>query len=407
MRVLIVGLSRYSAPSGICRYADMLSLAVSSVGEVEVSMVIGSWQESYFRNVFNTHSRAKLLVAEVRNNSISRNLWFSTALPELVLRERPDIIHFAYPVPLFRRIDCPTVVTVHDLYPFEVPENFTFAFANRIFLRACVRDCDAVICISQNTLSKLVHFIPTSADNTVLMQVYNPIVEPRLAAEQHPLRNLLTNGFILSVGQHRRNKNLDLLQRTFSKLRDCGQVPRDWQLVIVGSEDAQTVELHQLTRRLGLTDQIIYLSSISESELAWLYKNCAVAVFPSSHEGLCMPLVEALLAGARVVCSDILTMREIGRGVPIYFSLTHEPIETLASAICNALTRAPGRIQFGDIFDPNHVGQQMSEIYRSICKSYKGKENKQQCFVDEQDRSKPVLARTNKREKWRAANGNP
>ncbi len=368
MRVLVVGLSRYSAPSGICRYADMLCLALSGTGGCEVSLAVGSWQSDYFRNVFNSHSHSKLIATTARNDSVSRNAWYSTRLPELIRSEHADVVHFAYPVPFLKRFDCPAAVTVHDLYAFEVPKNFRFPLANRTFLKACLRSCDAVICISKTTLNCLTHFVPDMANKRVLAQIYNPISRPRLAAGQLPIRNLQAGKFVLTVGQHRPNKNLDLLQRAFASLRNSHQISPDWKLVIVGSRESQTLELHQLTRQLGLAEQVTYLSSIGESELAWLYENCALAVFPSSHEGLCMPLVEALSSGARVVCSDIPTLREIGLEACTYFNLQPDPVQSCADGILEAISRpppVPGE-ESSDRFSATHAARRLTGIYESI-----------------------------------------
>jgi glycosyltransferase involved in cell wall biosynthesis len=366
MRVLVIGLSRYTNPSGICRYADMLCLALSSTDGCEVSLAVGSWQQAYFRNVFKTHCHSKLIDTTARNDSVSRNAWYFTKLPELIRSERADVVHFAYPVPFLKRFDCPAVVTVHDLYAFEVPENFRFPLANRTFLKACVRSCDAVICISQTTLKRLLNFIPKAANGRILAQIYNPVACPQLALSQPPIRNLQAGKFILTVGQHRPNKNLDLVQRTFASLRASRQISSDWKLAIVGSEESQTFELHQLTQRLGLADQVTYLASIGESELAWLYRECALAIFPSSHEGLCMPLIEALSSGTRVVCSDIPTFREIGMEGCTYFDLRPDPVQSCANAILETISRPAPRAESSYRFSSSHAAQQLTEIYKSI-----------------------------------------
>ena len=366
MRVLVVGISRFSAPSGLCRYTDMLCRGVSTIDSAEVSLAVGSWQKGYFRDIFNTHSHTKLVDTDVRNDSLSRNAWYTARLPELVRQERADIVHFAYPVPFLKRFDCPTAVTVHDLYPFEVPENFKFPLANRTFLKICLRGCNAVVCISRTTLRRLQEFVPDAGNKRLLAQIYNPIASPFLAAQQPAVRSLQAGKFILTVGQHRPNKNIDLLQRTFSRLRNSLRVPPDWKLVIVGSEGPQTVALRKLTRDLALTEEVIYLSAIPECELAWLYGNCALAAFPSSHEGLCMPLAEALSAGSKVVCSDIPTLREIGGESCSYFQLRHEPIQSFVAAIVEAVARPSEKGWIGDAFTLRHFARQINLTYQAI-----------------------------------------
>ena len=65
--------------------------------------------------------------AEMDNSSLSRNLWHYRGLPALAARLQPDVLHLSYPVPLHAAsLRCSTVLTLHDLYPFEIPRNFRF-----------------------------------------------------------------------------------------------------------------------------------------------------------------------------------------------------------------------------------------------------------------------------------------
>lgn len=366
MRVLVVGVSRYSAPTGICRYADMLCRALSGIEGIQSTLIIGSWQEKYFREVFNSHSHSQPVSVDLRSDPFSRNVWYTAKLPAIARDLKADIVHFAYPVPFGRKFHCPTVVTVHDLYAYEVPRNFKFAAANRAFLKVSLRRCDAIICISRTTLESLTRFLPDIAKNRIVAQVYNPIYRPEAVPTQEPLEAQQPGKFLLTVGQHRPNKNLDLLQRAFATLRVNARIPSDWKLVIVGAVGAQTAELHSLARELSLADHIVYLSSITESQLSWLYRSCAVAAFPSSYEGLCMPVVEALSCGARVVCSDISTLREVGQNSCTYFSLRPRPVESLASAISDAMFRPASVIPALDLFNPSAAATQIYRVYQSL-----------------------------------------
>ena len=56
-----------------------------------------------------------------------RNLWYYNQLPAIVRRLKETVVHFAYPAPVNRHaLGCPAVVTLHDLYPYDIPSNFGF-----------------------------------------------------------------------------------------------------------------------------------------------------------------------------------------------------------------------------------------------------------------------------------------
>ena len=87
----------------------------------------------------------------------------------------------------------------------------------------------------------------------------------------------------------------------------------------------------------GLADSIYLLEGLREAELQWCYSNCAALVAPSIIEGFGLPVAEGLLAGSRVVCSDISAHREIGEGLCRYVSLKENAEEALSYAISSAL----------------------------------------------------------------------
>lgn len=367
MRILVVGLSRFSVPTGLCRYTDALCRALASVKGVEVAVAVGSWQEHYFRDLFKTHLHSHLIPIRTGPDFLSRNAWYTVHLPGLRRALDADLVHFAYPVPFLRNLGCPTVVTVHDLYQFEVPGNFKLAAANRSFFRSAVRRCNAVICVSQTTMDRLKAFCPeVAAKKGILTQIYTPVATPEIGAGQKPLEDLKSGEFILTVGQHRQNKNLDLLQRAFAKLRAVGSIPSDWKLVIVGSEGRKTQELRTLTHDLGLSSAVRYFSSISDSDLAWLYYNAALAAFPSSHEGFCLPLVEALSSGLRVVCSNIPTLQEVGGADCTYFDLEPSPVDSLASAISGAMSRPAAAPDANRPYSFPVAATQLLQVYHSL-----------------------------------------
>lgn len=367
MHVLIASVSRYSVPSGICRYADNLAASVSAFSEAQTTIAIGPWQQRYFREVFRATSHSKLVGVDIRNTPVSRNLWPISKLPEIARRLRADVVHLSYPVPFVRKLfPCPVVVTVHDLYPFDTSSNFSFAFANQQLFKLCVNQADAVVCISMETLRRLHQLFPQLARKQTATQIYNPIAIPQLAVAQQAVGGLEGKNFVLSVGQHRKNKNLDILQRAFAKLLLADELPPHCQLVVVGSEGPETNALHALTRELGLTKKVQYLSGIFESELAWLYRNCLIMATPSSNEGLCMPVIEALSSGCRVVCSDIPVLREVGSDACTYFPLQPDPVHSLASAIVGGLS-SPLRSDIPNHrFGFDHVAQEFYGLYREV-----------------------------------------
>lgn len=344
MHVLITVLHRPVAPTGVCRYAaNLVKCLVSHEFVRRVTLVIGSWQKDYFKSPFLVScDKIELVFVDIKNTSFSRNTWFLFGLPNLVNALSPDIVHLSFPLPFLRsRFACPVVATIHDLYPYQFPENFGWkqVFFNRLFLQQCIRNSDALTCVSQVTANDLNHYFPeVSTQGKKVTVIYNFVdfsqIQPKIP---RALQNDPNCSFILCVGQHRKNKNIDLLIQSYATLIQKELLDKNTRLIIVGSSGPETTHLKELIEQLSLKDCVLMLSAINDEELCWLYRSSQVFAIASSLEGFCIPLVEALYFSCRTVCSDIPIFREVGSSHCTYFDLEGDAVRNLAYAITQSL----------------------------------------------------------------------
>lgn len=345
MHVLIPALHRPTKPTGVCRHAVNLARCLADTTAVtQVTVIIGAWQDSYFNGSFDlSSSKIKLVSIAIDNSSISRNFWFLFGLPETVNKYGPDLVHLSFPFPFIRSsFNCPVVSSLHDLYPYECPENFGFpqVLFNRLFLRQCIYGSDGIACVSEVTEKLLELYFPKNLLSTKEVDVvYNYVdFSPAQAKISGKLKLLKPSEYLLSVAQHRKNKNLDMLIKAYAVLMETGVVQSTSNLVIVGSSGPETGNLLDLIEELSLSGNVILTSSIEDSELLWLYTNCQLFVIPSSTEGFCIPLVEAISLGVPVVCSNIPIFKEVGSVSGCrYFDLGSNAIENLVTSITHGL----------------------------------------------------------------------
>jgi glycosyltransferase involved in cell wall biosynthesis len=93
-------------------------------------------------------------------------------------------------------------------------------------------------------------------------------------------------------------------------------------------------------------------------------QNCLVMAAPSSNEGFCLLVVEALLSGAQVVCSNIPVLREVGSDACTYFHPGADFVQNLSIAIISSI-QAPIRNTFvDDPFVPDNIARELHAIYR-------------------------------------------
>ncbi len=383
MHVLIPVLHRPIKPTGVCRHAVNIAQCLAETNEVSrVTLLIGEWQNEYFEQSFNLDSpKIQTVSIVVKRGAAARNIWYLNGLPKVANKLKPDIIHMSFPFPFLRsRFEAPIVCSsIHDLYPFEYPENFGYpqVWFNQWFLKQSINSSDGLACVSKVTLDKLHHFFSRKdkdLEKEVQTQavVYNYVDFSTVELQRPATIDTETyKPFILSVAQHRKNKNLDLLIRAHKALIKSGSVSADAQLILVGSNGPETEGLHQLVEALDLRSQVIFLSALSDGELCWLYQNCELFVIPSSTEGFCLPLVEALAWSSKVVCSDIPIFQEVGSSSCTYFDVATESATILSETMKVAISaKQPTDICPDLRFSKGHVARQLLTFYTSINKSH-------------------------------------
>lgn len=344
MHIIIVALHRPVEPTGVCRHAANLARCLAQIDEVtQITLLTGAWQQHYFKEIFlSIPKKIQVLGIDIKNTSLSRNLWFLFSLPKLVKEMQPDLVHLSFPLPFIRSLfPCPVVSTIHDLYPYKIPDNFGYkqVIFNRAFLWQCIYNSDALACVSQTTLDDLEHYFPKVCDRKPTKVVYNLVDFDRIEPSQpQALEREVDRPFVLCVGQHRKNKNFNLSIAAFAELMRAGKLDPQTRMIIVGSVGPETDNLKNSIAEFGLSDSVRMFSGINDNELCWLYHHCNVMVIPSSVEGFCLPLVEALYFSAKVVCSDIPIFREIGSANCIYFDLANDPVGNIARSMEQALT---------------------------------------------------------------------
>jgi len=375
VKILIAAASFASNMSGLQRHA--LNVVRCLLPEPEISalhLVIAPWQRNFIQTAdFLQDARIVTHVAEMDRSSLSRNLWYYRKLPELAAQLQADLVHLSYPMPVnASAFNCPTIVTLHDLYPYEIPMNFGFPkfIVNRMVLQQCLRNIDAIACVSEITLLRLRRYVPVAVWQKAL-RIYNCIEAEPIHNLQPPLRSLQTQPFLLCVAQHRRNKNIPLLIRTFHRMLRAGQVAPAMKLMIVGIAGPETRNIHRLVSALGLGDKVCFLEGVSDSELQWCYAHCQAVVSPSIVEGFGLPIAEALLAGCRIVCSDIPAFREVGDGQCRFVTLEGTAEEMLAAAIGVALNEPKGSSRSLPQFSAPVLAKQYTSLYRRLIASAK------------------------------------
>jgi glycosyltransferase involved in cell wall biosynthesis len=140
------------------------------------------------------------------------------------------------------------------------------------------------------------------------------------STEEHQPEWVDTNeSFTICVGTIEIRKNHLSLYYAYKEILSRGETPP--KLYIVGREGWYISDLKMLLEQDPYINKLIQIkSNVTDSELAWLYKNCLFSVYPSVYEGWGLPVSESLARGTPVLSSNLSSMPEAGGEFAEYFS---------------------------------------------------------------------------------------
>lgn len=254
--------------------------------------------------------------------------WYSAKEQTVLLQKlnsiKPDLVHFtSFNMPLGYRGKF--VITIHDLTLLRF-RNIRQSFAHKYFYK--LKDLGMRVILKNAIARAKTILTPTDFVKEDIASVYkvrrNKIVvtpEAAEAAYQKPRVDLARFGidkpFLLYVGNAYPHKNLERLIIAFGKL--ITEYMLDYQLVIAGRKDSFHESLRQEVAQAHLENRVIFTDYVSDAELAGLYKNAALYVFPSLSEGFGLPPLEAMAYGLPVVSSAATCLPEVLGDAAVYF----------------------------------------------------------------------------------------
>lgn len=369
MRVVVFALTAPEHLNGVSRHAANLVRGLASLASSpEIHFVAGAWQrEMFFESVEGLGSRIHCHWVARRNSNYNRLSWYFRDVPHIATQLEADLVHYVCPAPLRAdAIRCPIVVSLHDLYPFEIPENFGYVkgIFNRLIMRQCLLHADAIACVSDFTRHTLKACLGQKLECKAVTICNAVESSPRLT---HRVPQVLQGGqpFVLCVAQHRRNKNLLLALAIFERALQDATISSDTRLVIVGIPGPMTHQIQERIRKMGIERQVQLLSGLTDEELKWCYQHGQLLLAPSETEGFGLPVAEASLVGCPVVCSDIPAFREIGGDLCHFVSLGNSDVSAWTAAMKDAIVqpRIPVSLERLAL---STIAQQYAALYSSL-----------------------------------------
>jgi glycosyltransferase involved in cell wall biosynthesis len=221
------------------------------------------------------------------------------------------------------------VALFYDLIPYLYFNRYKTLMPYEAYLKrlGLFFEAEVVLTISKSARDDLVSFIGMPKNRVKIID------GAAFSAESHPSMpenmSLPEKYILMPTGNDARKNNLRAVLGFEEFKSSQGE---NYKLVITSSfSRREKIRLQTFSQNLIFTDNIV------ESELEWLFHHCEAMLFIPESEGLGMPILEAVQAGRRVVCSDIPVFREISDDA--FYFCDHEDQHAVARALRDAVSK--------------------------------------------------------------------
>ncbi len=253
-------------------------------------------------------------------------------LPLEIAATRIELLHSPDFIPPLKA-GVKSVITIHDLVFMMYPHFLTKASARYYGqIDQAVRRADGIIAVSQATKRDVMSLLGVPEQKvTVIHEAASAAFRPmnKEKAKQQIQGNLgVTGDFLLFVSTIEPRKNLPTLLRAFRQLLDS--YDSSVKLVVAGSRGWLFDEVFDLTERLDLTENVLFVGRVSNQELVALYNAAEALVLPSLYEGFGLTPLEAMACGTPVVVSNVSSLPEVVGDAGLTFDPTDAEELTVA-----------------------------------------------------------------------------
>jgi glycosyltransferase involved in cell wall biosynthesis len=203
----------------------------------------------------------------------------------------------------------PLVSTIHDLAILKFPET-----AHKKILKLhqqswkVLKEREAqIIAVSRATKKDIVELLEIPAQRVHVIYEALPVEVAEvseslteLEEERIKVKFKLDKPYLFFVGTREPRKNLDRLIKAWEPLA------KEVQLIIAGETGWD-----ETTKKRASNPDLRFLGRVSDNELAVLYSEAEVFVYPSLYEGFGLPILEAFYHGVPVVTAETSGMVEV------------------------------------------------------------------------------------------------
>ena len=257
-------------------------------------------------------------VPYTKESGLKNILWHQWLFQKLLKKYKCDIAYIPnFTLLLWKTI--PTIVTIHDLIEYNVPDKFSKA---RMFYRKQV--CDPLVAkkgnhiltVSKSSYKDIISYLGVKPSKlTLTLNATDRNVFKKYSKEKIipaiKKYNLEYKKYLLFVGTiDFPGKNIKTIIEAFFNLRSKNEL-NGIKLVIIGKNGFNSKVIYDFVNASPFKDEVIFTGYLNDDDLPKYYAGATIMLYLSLFEGFGLPVLEAMSCATPVICSNTSCFPEI------------------------------------------------------------------------------------------------
>jgi glycosyltransferase involved in cell wall biosynthesis len=256
--------------------------------------------------------RASRGIQFLREKASNKDFKVRSYLDRICRKYKIEIVHSPYqeqPFPSKTK----NIFTLHDVQELHFPEYFSPAdreFRARTWLYN-IKRTDKIIVSYQHVKDDIIKYFGVDEEiiEVVLLNMQNLWFSEYSDSDVVNIKSKHGfESFLLYAANTWQHKNHSGLLEALAYLRDERNIKVN--VVLTGHQNQNFIEIEKQVETLALSDQVKFLGIVDEITLFSLYQQCKGVVIPTAYEAGSFPLMESILMGIPVVCSNVTSLPE-------------------------------------------------------------------------------------------------
>ncbi len=304
-------------------------------------------------------------------------LWEQLALPRLIRKIQPDILHCtSNTAPLW--CNCAMVLTLHDIIYLEkrnsrsksLYQEFGFHYRKYIVPRI-LKKCKKIISVSNYECKRIAQHLNISNDRlAAIYNGYSQYFKPQEINFSIVNKYINQKDFLFFLGNTDPKKNTPRLLKAYSIYINESTIKRP--LLIADLSENHIDKILKEENIEHIKPYIFISGYIPNTDLPMIYNAAFALLYPSLRESFGIPMLESMACGTPIIAGNISAMPEIaGQGAILVDPYNSENIATSIIHLENDLTLYHKQVKYGlervKSFSWNSAAHQLLTIYNQNC----------------------------------------